>query len=65
MALLAEGVATTARRPHVSERHLRNLVVDGVGLSPQHVARINWVRTVLAHARARLASDAGYYNQST
>lgn len=62
------GVATAARRLHVSERHLRNLFVDGVGLSPKHFARIDRVRTVLAHARARpwadLAADVGYYDQS-
>lgn len=63
-----EGVAAAARRLHVSERHLRNLFADGVGLSPKHFARIDRVRTVLAHARVRpwadLAADVGYYDQS-
>jgi AraC-like DNA-binding protein len=61
-------VAATARRLHVSERHLRNLFADGVGLSPKHFARIDRVRTVLAHAPvlpwADLAAAAGYYDQS-
>lgn len=63
-----DGVAAAARRLHVSERHLRNLFVDDVGLSPKHFARIDRVRTVLAHARVRpwaeLAAAAGYYDQS-
>lgn len=61
-------VAAAARRLHISERHLRNLFADGVGLSPKHFARIDRVRTVLAHARvlpwADLAAAAGYYDQS-
>lgn len=64
----SEGVATAARRLHISERHLRNLVVDGVGLSPKHFARIDRVRTALAYARvwswADVAADVGYYDQS-
>ncbi|WP_086666530.1 helix-turn-helix domain-containing protein [Lentzea kentuckyensis] len=62
------GVAAAARRLHISERHLRNLFANGVGLSPKHFARIDRVRTVLAHARVRpwadLAAAAGYYDQS-
>ncbi|WP_410659224.1 helix-turn-helix domain-containing protein [Amycolatopsis sp. lyj-112] len=62
------GVAAAARRLHVSERHLRDLFVDGVGLSPKHFARIDRVRTVLAHAGVRpwadLATEAGYYDQA-
>jgi AraC-like DNA-binding protein len=62
------GVAAAARRLHISERHLRNLFADGVGLSPKHFARIDRVRTVLARARvlpwADLAAAAGYYDQS-
>jgi AraC-like DNA-binding protein len=61
-------VAETARRLHISERHLRNLFADGVGLSPKHFARIDRVRTVLARAQvlswADLAAAAGYYDQS-
>ncbi|ONI91461.1 hypothetical protein ALI22I_08970 [Saccharothrix sp. ALI-22-I] len=63
-----DGVAAAARRLHVSERHLRNLFVDGVGLSPKHFARIDRVRTVLAYAQVRpwadLAAEAGYYDQA-
>lgn len=67
--LLAEaGVAATARRLHVSERRLRALFADGVGLSPKHFARIDRVRTVLATASGRrwadVAATAGYYDQS-
>jgi AraC-like DNA-binding protein len=69
--LLAGGrdrVATTARRLNVSERHLRTVFTDGVGLSPKQFARIDRVRTVLATPAdrrfAQLATDAGYYDQS-
>jgi len=66
--LLAGGnVATTARRLHVSERRLRTLFADGVGLSPKHFARIGRVRAVLAAPRVRwadVAVAAGYYDQS-
>ncbi|MFC9893145.1 helix-turn-helix domain-containing protein [Nocardia sp. NPDC127579] len=52
----------------VSERQLRNLFIDGVGVSPKHFARIDRVRTVLAHAGttpwAELAGATGYYDQS-
>lgn len=61
-------VAATARRLHVSERHLRNLFTEGVGLAPKHFARIARVRTVLADSHDRrladLAAAAGYYDQS-
>lgn len=63
-----ERVAVLARRLSVSERHLRDLFTDRVGLSPKRFARIQRVRTVLARAGsaewARLASDTGYYDQS-
>ncbi len=66
--LADEGVAATARRLHVSERRLRALFADGVGLSPKHFARIDRVRTVLATAAgarwADVAAAAGYYDQS-
>ena len=67
--LADEGVAATARRRlHVSERRLRALFADGVGLSPKHFARIDRVRTVLAAASgvrwADVAAAAGYYDQS-
>ncbi len=67
--LLAEGqVAAAARRLHISERRLRTLFADGVGLSPKHFARIHRVRTVLSAAGdgrwADVAAAAGYYDQS-
>jgi AraC-like DNA-binding protein len=66
--LAEEGVAATARRLHVSERRLRALFTDGVGLSPKHFARIDRVRTVLATTSgqrwADVAAAAGYYDQS-
>lgn len=62
------NVAATARRLHVSERRLRTLFADGVGLSPKHFARIGRVRTVLETASDRrwadVAAAAGYYDQS-
>jgi AraC-like DNA-binding protein len=61
-------VRTVARELAVSERQLRNLFAEGVGLSPKHYARINRVRAVLAHAAelswAELAAVTGYYDQS-
>ncbi|MFJ5772906.1 helix-turn-helix domain-containing protein [Streptomyces sp. NPDC093094] len=61
-------VAEVARRLAVSERQLRNLFAEGVGLSPKHYARVDRVRHVLARADtaswAELAADTGYYDQS-
>ncbi|MCX4814837.1 helix-turn-helix domain-containing protein [Streptomyces sp. NBC_01239] len=61
-------VPDVARELAVSERQLRNLFAEGVGLSPKHYARINRVRAVLAHATelswAQLAAVTGYYDQS-
>lgn len=66
--LTSERVQDTARKLSVSERHLRNLFTDMVGLSPKQLARVNRVRTVLSRAErergARLATDVGYYDQS-
>ena len=67
--LLAGGnVAATAARLHISERRLRTLFTDGVGLSPKHFARIGRVRQVLTTAQhlrwADVAAAAGYYDQS-
>jgi AraC-like DNA-binding protein len=63
-----ERVGALARRLSVSERHLRDLFADRVGLAPKRFARIQRVRTVLAEADstqwAQLASDTGYYDQS-
>jgi AraC-like DNA-binding protein len=63
-------VSEIARRLAISERHLRNVFTDGVGLPPKRFMRIARVRDVLtsAHARhaqwAQLAVTAGYYDQS-
>jgi AraC-like DNA-binding protein len=66
--LPGERVGNMARKLNVSERHLRNLFNDTVGLSPKQVTRVKRVRTVLARANrqkgARLAADSGYYDQS-
>jgi AraC-like DNA-binding protein len=66
--LAGANVADTAQRLHVSERRLRTLFTDGVGLSPKHFARIGRVRTELATASdvrwADVATAAGYYDQS-
>ena len=64
-----ERVGALARRLAVSERHLRDLFADRVGMAPKRFARIQRVRTVLLagpdSARwAQLASDTGYYDQS-
>jgi AraC-like DNA-binding protein len=61
------GVAAVARKLHVSERQLRNLFAQAVGLSPKQFARVDRVRTVLARGPhdglARTAGAAGYYDQ--
>ncbi|MFI6700683.1 helix-turn-helix domain-containing protein [Streptomyces sp. NPDC050509] len=64
-----ERVPALAERLGVSERHLRTLFTDGVGLSPKHLARIERVRSVLARRPGRrhwaqLATESGYYDQS-
>lgn len=68
LSTTSERVATLARRLSVSERHLRDVFTDRVGLPPKHFARIQRVRTVLAGAGsakwAEVASEAGYYDQS-
>ncbi|GHH49080.1 helix-turn-helix domain-containing protein [Lentzea cavernae] len=66
-ALLAGGsVAAVARELHVSERHLRTLFLDGVGVSPKHFARIDRLRAVLAQDRpwAEVAAGTGFYDQA-
>lgn len=61
-------VGEVARELAVSERQLRNLFTEGVGLSPKHYARIDRVHAVLTHAPtapwAELATATGYYDQS-
>ncbi|MEU3269783.1 helix-turn-helix domain-containing protein [Saccharomonospora sp. NPDC006951] len=62
------GVAEAARHLHISERQLRNVFLDDVGLAPKQFTRIARVRKVLSHAPARplaeLAAEAGYYDQA-
>jgi AraC-like DNA-binding protein len=57
-----------ARQLAVSERQLRSLFADGVGVAPKRLASISRVRYVLAHAGhrqwAQLTADCGYYDQS-
>ncbi|MEU9477452.1 helix-turn-helix domain-containing protein [Streptomyces sp. NPDC048191] len=61
-------VRDVARELAVSERQLRNLFTDGVGVSPKHYARIDRVRTVAGRAGsvrwAELAAATGYFDQS-
>ena len=68
LSTTGERVAALARRLAVSERQLRELFTDRVGLSPKRFARIQRVRAVLDRAGsapwAALASDTGYYDQS-
>lgn len=68
LSTTGERVGALARRLSVSERHLRDLFTDRVGVAPKRFARIQRVRTVLARAGsadwAGLASDTGYYDQS-
>jgi AraC-like DNA-binding protein len=63
-----QQVQAVARRLNVSERQLRNMFSETVGLSPKQYARIDRVRTVLTHAQkgglAQAAARAGYYDQS-
>ncbi|MBO1331310.1 helix-turn-helix domain-containing protein [Streptomyces sp. VRA16 Mangrove soil] len=71
---LPASVATVARELAVSERQLRKLFTDDVGVSPKHFARIDRARQVLAGAArgagdapvpwAGLAQATGYYDQS-
>ncbi|NUP18680.1 MAG: AraC family transcriptional regulator [Streptomyces sp.] len=61
-------VGDVARELAVSERQLRSLFAEGVGLSPKHYARIDRVHSVLARADdvpwAQLAVASGYYDQA-
>ena len=62
-----EHVPAIARRLAVSERHLRDLFADCVGLPPKRFERIARVRGVLSRGETRwaqLAATAGYYDQS-
>lgn len=69
-ASLAAGgpVGDTARRLHISERHLRDVFTGAIGLPPKRFVRIGRLRSVLARAStrrwARLATEAGFYDQA-
>lgn len=65
--LPAERVGAVARRLHVSERHLRNLFTERVGLAPATYVRVARIRNALAgmgRDLPALAAEAGYYDQS-
>jgi AraC-like DNA-binding protein len=62
-----ESVNRVARRLNVSERHLRTVFTDGVGLTPSQFVRIDRVRAVLGRLQQNLAevsAGTGYYDQS-
>jgi AraC-like DNA-binding protein len=63
-----EPLPGLARRLAVSERQLRSIFADGVGVAPKRLASIGRVRHVLAHAGhrrwAQLTAECGYYDQS-
>lgn len=65
-----QSVTAVARRLAISERHLRYLFSDCVGLSPKHFQRISRVRGILDGGQrrtsrwAQVAATAGYYDQS-
>jgi AraC-like DNA-binding protein len=62
------GISGVARRLHLSERQLRTIFTDTVGISPKHFTRIDRLRAVLAgagrHSWSDLAVAAGYYDQA-
>ncbi|MGY2007104.1 helix-turn-helix domain-containing protein [Nocardia gipuzkoensis] len=62
------SVTELAARLSVSERQLRTLFTNGIGVSPKHFARINRVRRVLSRtddaSLADIATGTGYYDQS-
>ncbi|HEX6353169.1 helix-turn-helix domain-containing protein [Actinophytocola sp.] len=61
-------VGDAARQLHVSERQLRTIFTDAIGLSPKHFARLDRLRAVLARAGrgswSDLAVAAGFYDQA-
>jgi AraC-like DNA-binding protein len=65
-----QSLPAVARRLAISERHLRTVFSDFVGLSPKRYQRISRVRRVLAGGRsgpsgwAQLAATVGYFDQS-
>jgi AraC-like DNA-binding protein len=61
------AVREAAERVGVSERYLRRVFIQAVGVSPKHFARIARVRTLLTKPRkswSATAADAGYFDQS-
>ncbi|MFI9815424.1 helix-turn-helix domain-containing protein [Saccharothrix variisporea] len=66
--VLTSGVAGAAARLHVSERHLRGLFGEAVGLPPKQYARVERVRRAVASGGTggwtRVAAELGYYDQS-
>jgi methylphosphotriester-DNA--protein-cysteine methyltransferase len=52
--------------PGVSERYLRRVFTQGVGISPKHFARISRVRKVLGRpgSWSAVAAEAGDFDQS-
>lgn len=63
-------IAAVARALHVSERHLRRVIVDNAGTSPKHIQRIRRLNVAVAAADrsakpdwSSLALDAGFYDQ--
>jgi AraC-like DNA-binding protein len=67
----APRLAMLARRLGVTDRHLRRLMVDEIGIAPRHFARIQrfhaLLRSLDSSARpswATLAADHGYADQS-
>ncbi|OIJ94798.1 AraC family transcriptional regulator [Streptomyces monashensis] len=61
-------VGEAARELAVSERQLRKLFTEGVGVSPKHYTRIDRVRTIVTRAGdapwSQLAAVTGYFDQS-
>ncbi|WNV82855.1 helix-turn-helix domain-containing protein [Umezawaea sp. Da 62-37] len=66
--LRSKPVHAAARELNVSERHLRAVFAESVGVSPKHFARLDRVRAVLGRAErgrlAHVAAETGYYDQS-
>ncbi len=66
---LADGTSTgrTANSLGVSERYLRRIFRQAVGISPKHFARINRVRHVIGRPQSSwsvTAAETGYADQS-
>ncbi|WP_163512657.1 helix-turn-helix domain-containing protein [Fodinicola acaciae] len=61
-----QSVAATAAAVGVSERHLRDLFAETIGVSPKRYAGLSRLRAVLAAdgSWSTRASEAGYYDQS-